>query len=311
MTNQPLVSIIIPTYNRSDLIGETLDSIIAQTYQNWECIVVDDGSTDNTEEVLSFYTQRDNRISYHQRPKKYKPGGNGARNYGFDISKGEYINWFDSDDVMMNDKVERQIESLLTSGLDFTVCQLAIFEKSAENIIGLRSQSIYSEDNFYDYLVQKNAWLTNSVIFNKKILLRHNFRFNEKLRAAQEWEFLSKILSSINQYAIINKVLVKNRKHSDSISYNKTKAKERMINYIIARKFVYTYIGKRRNLIQEKEYLLKYIKKNTEDLIKNKDFISLNKVIFFSGINFKTLISFFSIYFFICTDKLKSKIKYV
>ncbi len=66
MTQQPLVSIIIPTYNRAHLIGETLDSVLAQTYQNWECIVVDDGSSDNTEEVVGSYgvNSHNNFIKY-------------------------------------------------------------------------------------------------------------------------------------------------------------------------------------------------------------------------------------------------------
>lgn len=61
-----LISIIIPTYNRSHLIRETLDSILAQTHKNWECIVVDDGSTDETEDVLNEYVKKDNRFQYHK-----------------------------------------------------------------------------------------------------------------------------------------------------------------------------------------------------------------------------------------------------
>ena len=62
----PLVSIIIPAYNRAHLIGETLDSVLAQTYINWECIVIDDGSNDNTSELLAEYCKKDNRFQYHQ-----------------------------------------------------------------------------------------------------------------------------------------------------------------------------------------------------------------------------------------------------
>ena len=61
LSNKPLVSIIIPTYNRANLIGETVESILAQTYQNWECIVVDDGSNDNTDVLLAEYVKKDKR----------------------------------------------------------------------------------------------------------------------------------------------------------------------------------------------------------------------------------------------------------
>lgn len=85
---QPLVSIIIPTYNRAHLIGETLDSVLAQIYTNWECIVVDDGSTDSTAELLAFYVEKDSRFQYHHRPKDRLKGANACRNYGFELSRG-------------------------------------------------------------------------------------------------------------------------------------------------------------------------------------------------------------------------------
>ena len=97
---QPLVSIIIPTFNRAHLIGETLDSVLAQTYQNWECLVVDDGSNDSTPRILEKYSQLDERFRYLERPDYLPKGGNAARNYGFEHSKGDYVQWFDDDDIM-------------------------------------------------------------------------------------------------------------------------------------------------------------------------------------------------------------------
>ena len=74
MKKEPLVSVIIPTYNRAHLIGETLDSVLAQTYQNWECIIVDDGSSDDTDEVIGEYVKKDNRFKYYHRPDEHLPG---------------------------------------------------------------------------------------------------------------------------------------------------------------------------------------------------------------------------------------------
>ncbi len=83
----PLVSIIIiiiiPTYNRAHLIGETLDSILAQTYTNWECIVVDDGSTDETDSLLAAYCAKDKRFQYQHRLSDRPKGANACRNYRF------------------------------------------------------------------------------------------------------------------------------------------------------------------------------------------------------------------------------------
>jgi len=96
----PLVSIIIPTYNRAHLIGETLDSVLAQTYQNWECIIVDDGSSDNTDEVVGAYVKKDSRFKYYHRPDEHLIGANGARNYGIIKSQGDFLNFLDSDDYL-------------------------------------------------------------------------------------------------------------------------------------------------------------------------------------------------------------------
>src|SRR5690606_36556858 len=121
MPNQPLVSIIIPTFNRAHLIGETLDSVLAQTYQNWECIVVDDGSTDKTEATVGAYLKRDARFRLFKRPDHKPKGANACRNYGFEKSKGEYVQWFDSDDLMHPEKLTIKIKYAFSQRADIIV----------------------------------------------------------------------------------------------------------------------------------------------------------------------------------------------
>src|SRR5690606_3072580 len=120
---KPLVSIIIPTYNRAHIIGETLDSVLAQTYKNWECIVVDDGSTDGTDEVLAACMIKDSRFEYFQRTEDYFKGANSCRHIGFLKSKGKYINWFDSDDLMHKNHLEEKVKKIEKGGYDFVVCE--------------------------------------------------------------------------------------------------------------------------------------------------------------------------------------------
>jgi glycosyltransferase involved in cell wall biosynthesis len=87
----PLVSIIIPTFNRASIINDTLDSILDQTYSNWECLVVDDGSTDETKKVIHNYALKDPRISALERPPEKSKGANSCRNYGLSLAKGDYV----------------------------------------------------------------------------------------------------------------------------------------------------------------------------------------------------------------------------
>ena len=145
-TNTPLVSIIIPTYNRADLIKETLGSVQNQIYQNWECIVVDDGSEDDTEKILDKYINNDARIKYVKRPNNYLSGGNGARNYGFDLSEGEFVQWFDSDDIMNADFISSKIEVFdRHPEIQSVICRFSFFDGFKETPNQLGFEEVYPE----------------------------------------------------------------------------------------------------------------------------------------------------------------------
>lgn len=102
-----LVSIIMPTYNCADFIGESIKSVLYQTYKNWELIISDDCSKDNTEDIVNEFIKIDNRIKYYK--LKENSGAAIARNLAVDKAKGEFIAFLDSDDLWTNDKLEKQI----------------------------------------------------------------------------------------------------------------------------------------------------------------------------------------------------------
>lgn len=111
-----LVSVILPTYNRAEFLSAALDSLFAQTYQNWECIIIDDGSTDNTVDILKLY--EDPRIFYvHQENQ----GVSAARNTGISRCKGDMIALLDSDDEWLPKKLEKQLSYMSKNG--FEICQ--------------------------------------------------------------------------------------------------------------------------------------------------------------------------------------------
>lgn len=261
MKNNPLVSIIIPTYNRAHLIGETLDSVLAQTYTNWECIIVDDGSSDNTDEVVGEYVKKDARFQYHKRPDTHKPGGNGARNYGFELSKGEYVNWFDSDDLMHREKLEIQVKALDKSDYNFSVCQTLVFERSKENVLGLRHEKIESENVLEDFIKRDIVFLTPSALYRKVFLKERNLLFDEELKAAQEWEFICRVLYYSSPYHYIDIALVYVRKHNESISHSMERKSidKKKINYFLARSRVYCFLNSKEGVLK-KSAILKYLK---------------------------------------------------
>ena len=311
---QSLVSIIIPTYNRAHLLGETLGSILAQTFQNWECIVVDDGSTDYTQELMGFYLFSDPRISFVCRPKNRVKGANACRNYGFELSKGDYINWFDDDDLMHPEKLERQFNSLENSDYNFSVCQTLVFDNKINNILGLRNPLIISDHSFYDYLKMKIGWLTQVPLWKKDFLIRNNFKFDEELKAAQEWEFHCRVLNKFPDYAVLNDALVLLRKHEFSITHNQNE-KQRFWHYFQARLKIYKNIDLDTNSHQFlQDYLLNSFKKMI--VTKNPNVIEAyklfilpeNKMSYFAKIN--ALLAIFAFKIFNRGNVVLQNIKY-
>jgi len=196
VNKNPLVSIIIPTYNRADLIGETLDSVLAQTYQNWECIVVDDGSADNTKELVQSYVDMDSRFILVDRPDTHKPGGNGARNYGFEISNGEYIQWFDSDDLMHPELLNLKIKTFKKNkGLKSVISQVAFFREEP-NIITYITELNHKNELYEDVITYQTALYPGSIMFDAQFLMNTKETWNESLTRAQEFLYLLNIDSS-------------------------------------------------------------------------------------------------------------------
>ena len=113
-----LVSIIMPTYNCGNFIGETIDSVIAQIYENWELIIVDDCSTDNTEEIVNVYRKKDSRIKYKKLATN--SGAAVARNRGIELADGKYIAFLDSDDLWQPKKLDTQIKFMNNNAYHFT-----------------------------------------------------------------------------------------------------------------------------------------------------------------------------------------------
>ncbi len=219
MITQPLVSIIIPTYNRAHLIGETLDSVISQTYANWECIIVDDGSVDHTKELLEFYCEKDHRIQFHLRPADRHKGANACRNYGFQMSNGEYVNWFDSDDLMMPRKLLIQLDYILENNLNFCVAK---FDNLLNNMVSKEKafdENLNNAVNGENYTLMNIFWVTNDVIIARDLI--SDIRFNEDLQSGQEYNFFTKLLLHPEAKGdFLNETLSLRRLHKNSIQHS-------------------------------------------------------------------------------------------
>ncbi|PQJ73321.1 glycosyltransferase family 2 protein, partial [Polaribacter butkevichii] len=229
--NNPLVSIIIPTYNRAHLITETLDSIVAQTYTNWECIVVDDGSTDNTLAVLDEYLQKDNRFQYYKRPNDSIKGANACRNYGFKVSKGEYINWFDSDDLMHREHLEKKVTCFIKNKKnDFVICKSQNFDDKIDEK-GWKSNMLMTGDLFENYISGKTTILMVSPMWRKSLLLKYNL-FDETIKQNQDLELYSRIIDKEQSIDFIDEVLIYVRENNESITVKNNKRQYHIASFL-------------------------------------------------------------------------------
>ena len=214
---KPLVSIIIPTYNRSQLLAATLDSVKSQSYGNWECIVVDDGSTDGTAALMATYTKSDARFVYLKRPEHRASGGNAARNYGFEQSKGAYTQWFDSDDLMGETLLETQLAALDASGKEFSICRHDRYNDDFTKM--LKEGTTYQPEYGYylDYVTNQLAANLPTILFSRAVVAP--FALSESLYKSQEFEFLQRFFKKNEQLGTyVDQSLVKVRRHANSIT---------------------------------------------------------------------------------------------
>lgn len=213
---KPLVSIIIPTYNRANLIGKTLDSIISQTFTHWECLVIDDGSTDGTDVVMDQYCEKDKRFQYHHRPKNTNKGANTCRNYGLELSKGSYVNWFDSDDLMLEEALQKKVDCL--SNFNFCISGFQLFENEYSIISNKYNTDI--DDTILNSFIDGKLILNTPSVMLKKNLIGQT-KFDENLTRAQDLDFFFKILIKPDcKTGYLNEITSLIRLHEDTITNN-------------------------------------------------------------------------------------------
>ena len=239
---KPQISIIIPAFNRAKLLSETLDSVVVQTFTDWECIVVDDGSLDNTESMMKARTEIDHRFKYYKRPSHMPKGANACRNYGFEKSEGTYIQWFDSDDLMPTDKLEVQLKSIESVDAPFTYCNFSVFRNNVDAIIIERNNIVQGIDLLSDYVT--GVVNVNTPCFFWRRTAVSNVHFDVTIQRAQELDFHFRVLSKLKKEGVfIDKNLALIRDHTDSIT-GKTKKgdRDKLISEVQVRKQIFEYM---------------------------------------------------------------------
>jgi len=269
-----LISIIIPVFNRESIIKMTLDSILNQTYLNWECIIIDDESTDNTEKTITEYITKNNKFTYYKRPKHLIKGANSCRNYGFTLAKGECINWFDSDDIMQPNFLEEKINAFddetyaVVHRNDYANYELTAYRDS-------KFEYNNGKSLFYNYAMETIEIQTCGFMWRRSFL-ENKPLFDESITRYQDNEFHIRILALQPRLKILNVVLATIRSgdgHDSQISSKVNVTKQKLYDV-----FYYRY------------QCLKLAKKHPalSDKIFNKTIAKKALWAFYAGLRFES-----------------------
>ena len=196
----PRVSVIIPTYNRAHLIGRSIRSVLNQTYQDFELIVVDDGSTDNTEEVVLSFGSEKTRYIRHEKNR----GAGAARNTGIRVARGEYIAFQDSDDEWYPNRLDEISEFMEDQkDIDFIFSYGKIIKKG--DIIGNIGRAPWANDLSKGELVVRlfsgNFIALQTVVVRKEKVLEVG-GFDERLPSAEDYELWLRLLPICSVYFV-------------------------------------------------------------------------------------------------------------
>ncbi len=208
----PLVTIIIPTYNRAKYITRAIESCLNQTYKNIEILIIDDCSTDNTQEVVENIN--DSRLKYYK--NKINSWSCVSRNNWIKLSKGEYINFLDDDDELLPEKIELQLEKFRTSNIKnlWVVTWDVEYKRSDINEVKKnRKQGYIYKDLLKWYCVSG----TQQMLIKKEVF--EKVSFDEKLESNQEYDLMIQISKYYN-FDYINKVIALQYESENQISFN-------------------------------------------------------------------------------------------
>ena len=196
-TTTPTVSIIMPAYNAGATIGESIQSVLAQTYTQWELVVIDDCSTDNTAQIVSDYSKRYPNIRLLQQP--HNAGVSAARNRGIDNSVGEYLAFLDSDDLWHPDKLAKQ----LATPADLSYTATAYLRQD-----GLHSPYVLpAKTTTRRDLLRQNAMSCSSVMVKRTLLGEHRFTQTAK-PLHEDYVLWLTLLNQCNAHGINEPLLI-------------------------------------------------------------------------------------------------------
>ncbi len=220
-SNKRKISIITPTYNSSKFIRRTIDGVLAQTYKNWEFLLIDDHSKDNTAQIINGYIKNDPRIKLLSTPQN--SGGPGLpKNIGIRNATGEYVAFLDHDDEWLPEKLEKQLkvfEKSKDKKLGLVTCYINI--KNATDGKTISKYHSMHKNNSLDNLLQYNFLNTSSCVLTKLKILKGVGFFDTDFKVSDDWDMWLRILKMGYKLDYVPKYLINYNRHETNLSDNR------------------------------------------------------------------------------------------
>lgn len=212
MKETPLISVVMPVYNAEKYLVEAIDSILEQTYKNFEFLIINDGSTDSSSIIIDTYAKQDSRIIH---VRNQNQGISLSLNHGITLAKGKYIARMDADDISLADRFEEQIK-FMEKNQNIGVCGTWV-DLIGEIRAGEYKRHPVSDEELKVRLLFSVCFVHPSVIIRRELLIRTNNFYDPNYTSAQDYELWSR-LKDCTQFANIPKTLMKYRVLSNSVS---------------------------------------------------------------------------------------------
>ena len=207
----PRVSVVMLTYKRADVVSEAIESILNQTYKDFEFIILNDGSPDNTDEVINKYQNKDSRIRYYKNAEN--KGIPYSRNRAMSLARGKYVMIMDDDDISLPERMQKQMEFLDENpNIDVVIGQIKYLPKVP-----------LSHDDIATGLIQYNNVGNANIMYRRNFVKNNNIMYPQ-ISYAEDWYFWLNVLFKGGKFAAISDVILE--RHDNSVKHYKSNAKE-------------------------------------------------------------------------------------
>lgn len=252
------VSVIIPVHNGEKYIGRCIDSLIKQEFSNWELIVIDDGSTDNTVKICQTYSSLDFRIKIYSQVNQ---GVSAARNHGLQLAQGKYIAFVDADDWVSNDYLETLVHILKNNNAELSVAGYI----EVRNLVEFESRNVDEKTTIQRmqgndllnslYNTTQSGYLWNK-LFVTNIIKENNLTFEKEITVWEDMLFCFRYMLKIKSMVVTNRVVYAYFQNSDSVMHEKNYKKEyTKVNVL---RILCNYKNNKPFQINSKRYLIRF-----------------------------------------------------